>query len=495
MHLILALLAGLTSVLAFAPFEVFLLAPLSLAALFWLMDGENRTRRVVLTGFCWGLGAFLAGVGWLFVAMHRYGGMAVPLAALALLLFCTYLALYPAFMAWLYARLRRGGFWGDALLLASCWTISELLRGWAFTGFPWLAIGYSQTSPSPLAGWAPILGAYGLSFFVALFAALLAKLLRGNWAWVSLRWQAAMLVLVIVAMGAGLARVRWTHPVGAPISVALLQTNVAQDQKWQPGRLMDWLDLNYALVERQKGARLVVLPETSLPMLTDQLPEGYLDALRQGVSRRKADLIVGVFTREGRSIYNSALSLGTSPAQAYHKHHLVPFGEYSPPLFGWFFELAHIPMADQTRGAARQAPLAIAGQKIAINICYEDVFGEELLSALPEASLMLNISNLAWYGDSHAQPQHLQIARLRALETGRPMLRSTNTGMTALIQPDGRVEAALPAFTAGALRVEVSGFAGQTPYSRWANWPVILLAGGGVLWAALLRRRSQQKPA
>ena len=258
---------------------------------------------------------------------------------------------------------------------------------------------------------------------------------------------------------------------------------------------MDWLDLNYTLVERQKGARIVVLPETSLPMLTDQLPEGYLNALHQGVSRRKADLIVGVFTREGRSIYNSALSLGTSPAQAYHKHHLVPFGEYSPPLFGWFFELAHIPMADQTRGATHQAPLAIAGQKIAINICYEDVFGEELLSALPEASLMLNMSNLAWYGDSHAQPQHLQIARLRALETGRPMLRSTNTGMTALIQPDGRVEAVLPAFTAGALRVEVRGFAGQTPYSRWANWPVILLAGGCILWAALLRRRSQQKPA
>lgn len=482
-----ALLAGATSVFAFAPFGASPLVFVCLAVLFMLLHHAASVWQAAARGFAWGLGAFLAGVGWLYVALHQYGGMPAPLAGLALLLFCAYLALFPMLASTLYFRLRRQIWWADALLAGAVWAGSEYLRGWLFTGFPWLAIGYTQTPPSPLAGWAPVFGVFGLSFIVASLAVLaLAAFAARRQPHRHGVWAPLLAVLIVCLAGAGLRQISWTTPVGAPLDVALLQTNIPQDLKWQPEQVMRWLELNYELVARQE-ARLVVLPETSLPVLTEHLPAGYLDALKARIAPRGADLIVGAFTREGAQIFNSAITLGTAPAQRYSKDHLVPFGEYSPPLFGWFYQLADIPMSDQTRGGRPQAPLALAGQQIAVNICYEDVFGAELLHALPEASLLLNLSNLAWYGDSHAQPQHLQIARLRALETGRPMLRATNTGMTAIIQPDGRVSAALPAFRSGALRQQVTGYQGRTPYALWADWPLILATLGIVL--AAWRRR------
>ena len=282
------------------------------------------------------------------------------------------------------------------------------------------------------------------------------------------------MIVVVLAAGAGLRFVAWTQPVGQPLSVALLQTNIPQDLKWQRERLMEWLTLNYDMV-RHQSAPLIVLPETTLPLLDSQLPQGYLDAIRDKALALGGNVIMGVFTHDGDRIYNSAITQGADKEQAYSKRHLVPFGEYSPPLFGWFYQWANIPMSDQTGGARHQPPLELNGQRIAVNICYEDVFGEELLYALPQATVMLNLSNLAWYGDSHAQPQHLQIAQMRALEAGRPMLRATNTGMTAAVLPDGSVAASLPAFTVGTLTVEVQGYQGMTPYARWANWPVLAL--------------------
>ncbi|MFT4173603.1 MAG: apolipoprotein N-acyltransferase, partial [Rhodocyclaceae bacterium] len=279
--------------------------------------------------------------------------------------------------------------------------------------------------------------------------------------------------VVVLALGAGLRLVAWTTPVGAPTRVALLQTNIAQEMKWNRDHIAEWLRLNYEMV-RSHPAQIVVLPETSLPLIDTRLPPGYMDAMQAAAG---GNVIVGVFTRDSQDrIFNSAIARGVDGAQQYSKRHLVPFGEFSPPLFGWFYQLASIPMSDQTRGAKDQPLLSLAGQRIAVNICYEDVFGEELLPALPEATLMLNMSNLAWYGDSHAQPQHLQIARMRALETGRPMLRATNTGMTGIVAPDGSVQALLAPFTADALVADVRGYQGMTPYARTANTPILLIS-------------------
>ncbi|WP_374240638.1 apolipoprotein N-acyltransferase [Zoogloea sp.] len=476
-----AFLAGGASVLAYAPFELFPVAAVSLGVLFWLLGpgapaslcADSRGRRArggFGIGFAWGLGAMLAGVSWLYVALNRFGGMPMPLAGLAVLLFCAFMGLFAGFSGALFGVLRQGRAGRDALLFAAAWLLGEWVRGWAFTGFPWLASGYSQSPPSPLAGFAPVFGVFGVGGLLAAVAALAVAAVGAR------NWRPALVAVLILAAGVGLRGVAWTAPVGEPVRVALLQPNIEQSLKWRPEMLQRWLEVNLSML-RDNPAQLVVLPETTIPLLIDHLPPDYREALARTAAGHGGDVIFGTFVRDdaGR-IFNAAVSLGSAPPAFYAKQHLVPFGEYSPPLFSWFYALASIPMADQTRGAARQPPMALAGQKVAVNICYEDVFGEELIRSLPEATLLLNLSNLAWYGDSFAQPQHLQIARLRALETGRPMLRSTNTGMTALVAPDGRVEAVLPAFAAGALHVAVRGYQGLTPYARWGNWAAVLAA-------------------
>lgn len=483
-----ALLAGAASVLSFAPFGLFPLAFASLAPLAWLLGRARRTRDGLALGFGWGFGSFAGGVSWLYVALNHYGGMAAPLAALAIGLFCAYLALYPALAGALFVRWRPQGAVARAALFAGLWVLAEWLRGVVFTGFPWLAIGYSQTPPSPLAGYLPLIGVYGVGGLVAMLAGLLAF---APWR----RPRAAMLAagsaLALLAAGAGFQGTHWTTPVGAPLSVALIQTNIEQGLKWQPEQFLAVLHTNAELV-RGAAAELVVLPESTLPTLADNLPEGYLDALGGLAADNGGDLVFGVFHRDAQGrIYNAALSVGRSPTQFYAKHHLVPFGEYSPPLFGWFYELVDIPMSDQTRGAAEQPPMALGGQRIALNICYEDLFGAELIRSLPQATMMLNLSNLAWYGDSLAQPQHLQIARVRAIETGRPMLRSTNTGMTAVVQPDGSVSGVLPAFEQGVLQAEVRGYQGLTPYARWGDRAALALAGA-ILAFVMLHSRSRR---
>jgi apolipoprotein N-acyltransferase len=336
-----------------------------------------------------------------------------------------------------------------------------------------------------------LFGVHGVGGLVAWLAALGALL-----PWRSpQRWRPLLAAVALLLLGAGLRLWTWTEPVGAPLKVALVQTNIAQGLKWSPQHFVEVLRLNARLV-RDTAADLVVLPESTLPALAEQLPQGYLDLLGAFARERGGDVVIGLFLRgEGGPagqgpIYNAALSLGSAPQQTYAKQHLVPFGEYSPPLFGWFYRLIDLPMSDQTRGRPDQPPMHFGGQRVALNICYEDLFGAELIRSLPQATLMLNLSNLAWYGDSFAQPQHLQIARVRALETGRPMLRSTNTGMTAVVQPDGQVSAVLPAFEEGVLHAEVQGHQGLTPYARWGDTAALALAALALLAPVALRALS-----
>jgi len=255
---------------------------------------------------------------------------------------------------------------------------------------------------------------------------------------------------------------------------------VAQDMKFRPETLIRTLDRYRELIE-QHPAQLTLLPETALPLFFAELPPAYVAALRAAAERHGGDLILGALSGDGVHYWNSAISLGGSPLQIYRKTHLVPFGEMIPPGFAWFMQLTSIPLSSFARGPERQAPLAVAGRRVAINICYEDAFGEEIIAAAPAAGIFANLSNTAWFGHSLAQPQHLQIARARAMETGRPMLRSTNTGMTALVLPDGSVPAVLPAFTRGVLEVEVPAFKGLTPYARWGDVPALIVALIGMM--------------
>lgn len=486
LQILVALVAGAGSVLAFAPFEIYPIGVLSLAPLVYVSSRVERARAGFGLGFAWGMGAFIAGISWLYIALNRYGGVPAPVAALAIALFCAYLALFPALALGMFVRVRPRSVWLGALAFAGLWVVAEILRGRLFTGFPWLAIGYSQTPPSPLAGFFAVVGVHGVGFIVALLAAMLGLgVQRGRLAVIG---GLSALVIASVA-GAALARIQWTEPEGEPLSVALIQTNVGQALKWAPEKLAEVFTINIELV-RAHSADLVVLPETTLPMLADRLPADFLATLAEPLHSSGGDLVLGVFTRdaEGR-IFNSAISVGSSPAQAYSKQHLVPFGEYMPPFFNWFYRIADIPMSDQTRGARNQPPLRLAGQRIAINICYEDLFGHELIAGLPDATLFLNLSNLAWYGESFAQPQHLQIAQVRAMETGRPMLRATNTGMTAVVQPDGRVAGVMPQFERGALVMSVRGYQGMTPYGRWGDFVALGMAAVALGFVAFVAGR------
>ncbi|MDX9706205.1 MAG: apolipoprotein N-acyltransferase [Azospira sp.] len=470
-----AALSGAAAVLAFAPFGWFVVGWLAMAGLFTLLRRAPTTRRGALVGFAFGCGWFGAGTSWVYVSLSVFGGLPPAMAALSTALFCAALALFPALVGALFVRWRRPGFVAEAVFFTALWTLGEWLRGWLFTGFPWLSLGYSQAPPSPLAGLAPLFGVFGLSLAAAFVGACLAEALRRGLAALSLR-AALPLLPALALIGAAwlLGEVRWTVPEGPPVKVALLQGNVPQEMKWRPEKLTESLAI-YDELMRAHPATLTVLPETAIPAFLGELPSAYLERLLAHAEAQGGDLLFGVPVGDGVVYANAAVSIGVSPSQIYSKSHLVPFGEFVPPGFRWFLDMMHIPMSNFTPGPAGQPPLVIGGQKVAVNICYEDVFGEEIIAALPEATLLLNLSNTAWFGDSLAQPQHLQIAQLRALETGRPMLRATNTGMTAVVGADGRVQATLPPFTRAALVAEVSGHAGLTPYARWGNVAVLLL--------------------
>ncbi len=492
----LVLAAGVLAVAGFAPFNLFPLMILSLAVLFhaWLhARGKWMAFRI---GLVFGFGFFCAGTGWLYVALHDYGGMPMLLSALAIALFAGFLALFPAAAGYAQARLhaKLAGHAGLhsgivlLLLIPAVWVFSEWVRGNIFTGFPWLTAGYSQVPYSPLAGYAPVLGVYGVSLFCAISAGLLVWLWQAGF---SRQGRFALVLLVLVwLIGAGLQQMAWTHAEGEPLKVALLQGNIEESAKFEEGSLVSTLE-TYRRLAESSDARLIVMPETALPILREEMPPLYAEKLLQHVRSNAGDILLGLFERERGLYYNSVVSLGSSPTQHYRKNHLVPFGEFIPlrPLLGVLInEVLHIPMGDQARGGERQQVLQVAGQKVAVDICYEDVFGEEIIRYLPEATMLVNVTNDAWYGHSHAAMQHNQISSMRALETGRMMLRATNTGVTSVIDRDGRILQTLPQHEEGVLTAAVQGYAGRTPYVVWGNAAVLLLAGLLLAAAWLINR-------
>jgi apolipoprotein N-acyltransferase len=502
-----ALLLGLLHAATFAPWQHWWLAIAVLAALFALVmvpRGVDAARPPPLDAaaivLAFGVGWFGAGLAWLYNSMHVYGGMAAPLAAAAVVVFAVYLASFPALATWLSCRLSaRAGPVALALALAGTWTLSEIARGWLFSGFPWLAIGYAQLD-GPLDRLAPLGGVYAVGAAATLVAALVAAAGVASRPRAVLAGTTALLVLVA---SIAVPRGTWTDPYGEPLAVRLVQGNIEQEMKFRPEKLLPTMQQYATLIEAADEA-LIVLPETAWTVPWSSTPESIARRIEAHVRRGHAvsiglplpaaqrdtagsavDALVARATFDA-GIANSVLTLLPDPAapsgiatHRYDKQHLVPFGEFIPLGFRWFVNLMDIPLGDFARGTANQPPLEVGGQRIAFNICYEDLFGEELIGMLHgerPASILANVSNIAWFGDSHALPQHLQISRMRTLETGRPMLRSTNTGVTAAIAADGTVIARMPTYTTGALSVTVQGMAGLTPYARLGNWPAAIVA-------------------
>ncbi|HEY8084741.1 MAG TPA: apolipoprotein N-acyltransferase [Methylophilaceae bacterium] len=472
---ILAALLGAATVLGFAPFYIYPIPIATIAGLFLLWQRSTTPKQAAWLGLIFGLGLFNTGIYWIYISLHDFGGMPFWMAAIATFTLNAFLALFPAMVGWLSKRNRY-------LLMTAplLWVLSEWVRSWIFTGFPWLAVGYSQIPYSPLAGFAPLFGAYGVSLLVAVAASALVF-------WSAKRRRLVLFLLVLWVAGSILKHVEWSEPYHPPISVALLQGNIAQDMKWQPEIAQQTMD-QYLSMAQDSQAQLIVMPETALPTLVQQLPAQYIEQLKQHALQQHGDILFGAVEQENNDYYNSIVSVGSAPTQVYRKSHLVPFGEFIPlkGIFGWIYrDWLNIPLTDMSRGDIHQKPLNVAGQRVAVNICYEDVFGEEIIRQLPQATLLVNVSNDAWYGESLAADQHLQMSQTRAMETARMVLRSTNTGATAVINREGRVVAQLPHFTTAVLTAQAQGYTGATPYTRWGNWPIIsfILIGLGILWS------------
>jgi apolipoprotein N-acyltransferase len=480
---------GAVTVLGFAPFYLFPVPVFTVALLCHFWRGAVTSGHAAALGFSFGMGMFSAGVTWIYVSLHDFGGMPMAAAVISLFVLCGYLSLFPALAGWLLKKLNIAAPIIWSLAAGALWGLSDWLRSVLFTGFPWLTLGYSQAPSSPLAGYASILGVYGISLILVSSAALMSLLLDKQFR--SRRYLLPL--LAIWMMGFGLQHVQWTHPQGERVTVSLLQGNISQDLKWRADQIASSMD-TYTRLALASNSRLIITPEISVPLFRDEVPSSYLAELASHAKRNDGDILIGmVETPESNRYYNSMFSFGASPEQSYRKHHLVPFGEFIPLkfLFGWVADV--FPLSDLSRGGLDQRPMNLAGQKVAVNICYEDVFGEEIIKQLPEATLLANVSNDAWFGRSIGPQQHLQISQMRALETGRYMLRATNTGVTAIINERGIVLQAAEIFTTTALNGAVQGYVGETPYIRFGNTLLFALSGSILLIALLPRFRGQGK--
>lgn len=464
---------GALLTLAFAPSGQFWLAPLATIPL--LFSCLVSTPRIAAWhGFWFGCGLFLAGIYWFYVSIHVFGEAPLWIAIFLMLSVVVIMGFYNAAAAWLICRLAGGRILAFVAIAPAAWVVIEWLRGWVLSGFPWMSLGYSQID-SPLAGFAPLLGVYGVSLVLVLCAAsLLAAAL------VDSRRRYAFLAVAVLPWVAGqaLLQIEWTRPAGDAIRTTIVQGGVSQDQKWLPQQFARTLDLYRDATLNGRDHSLVVWPEVALPAAIDQV-EAYLDDIERRVVANGQSLALGILERDFAqgAVFNSVLMINGKDRRTYRKRHLVPFGEYFPvPDFvrEWM-RLMSLPNSDMTPGDARQALLETAsGEKIAVAICYEDAYGAEQLYAFPGATLIVNVSNDAWFGDTIAPHQHLEIARMRALEVGRYIVRATNNGVSAFVDEKGKILQTGPQFEFVTMTRDVVPMSGMTPYARSGNLPLVL---------------------
>ncbi|NCF28581.1 MAG: apolipoprotein N-acyltransferase [Gammaproteobacteria bacterium] len=484
--MVLSGLAGLVLPLSFSPFNLFPVAPLSVAILFAVWT-QVPARRAFLCGWLYGLACFGFGVFWIHESF-QFNRIAIGWALLLTGLLVMFLALYPAIVGYAVRRLgvenRR---YQLLLLMPAAWVLAEWVRGWFFTGFTWLQLGYSQVG-SPLQSLLPVGGIYAASWAVAVSAGLILLGLRepGRKRWL---WLAALASMWIG--GWLLGTVKWTEPEGDALEVALVQGNVPQDRKWMREMRRPTLERYLTLTRQHWDADLIVWPESALPGLRDNF-DAYVERLATEARENNSYVMFGVpvVNRDTLEFYNSVFVVG-GREMVYHKRHLVPFGEYLPldALIRPVTEFLGLPVADFSLGPDTQPLLEAAGHRLGVSVCYEIAFGNEIAKALPEAALLVTVSNDAWFGTSIGPHQHMQIARARALETGRYLLRATNTGITAIVDPDGVIVAHAPQFEVQVLEGEVSAMGGATPYVRSGDVPVIALALLVLMGAAAMARR------
>lgn len=490
---LMAFIAGSVTVVGFAPFSMFPVAIFALALL-----NESLSAGTAGAGFrrgwLFGLGLLGFGITWVRISLNEFGNMDAWAADLLMALLVVAMAMYYGLAGWLARRLQPVWSWsGPVLLLPGLFVLFEWLRGWLFTGFPWLLLGYTQID-GPLAGFAPIVGVYGLSLLTAISGGLLWGLIR--WSGRG-RLSAGTALASLWLGGLVLQSVPWTQPVGEPFKATVLQANIPQQLKWAPEARLDIIEAYVDLTLEHLDADLILWPETAVPDFLHEVRQPLLEPLAQRAREEGLEIVLGipVLDLEQRRYYNGLLSIG-SQEDLYAKRHLVPFGEFLPfkAWLGPLVDMFAIPMSDFSSGTAPRPLLTVGTRPVGASICYEDIFPDEVAQALPEAQYLISVSNDAWFGDSLAPHQHLEMARMRALETGRDLVRATNTGISAIVDWRGRIIGEVPAFVRGAFSAPVQPRGGATPFVQGGNWLSIGLALGMVIAALLLGLRRRRIP-
>ncbi|MDY7220189.1 apolipoprotein N-acyltransferase [Denitrificimonas sp. JX-1] len=488
---VLALTVGALITLALAPFNFWALALIACSVLY-LSLSQLSPSQAALRGWAFGLGMFTSGTSWVYVSIHDYGAAPPFLAGFLTAVFVAGLSLFLALFGWLWARFIRQQqhTLSNAWAFAALWVTIEAFRGWFLTGFPWLYLGYSQLD-GPLSGLAPLGGVWLISFALVLTSVLLVTLLLNKQR--LSRCTAVISILALWGLGFTLQAKNWTETAGEPLTVTAIQGNIEQNLKWDPAQIEAQLALYQTLTLNAAASDLIIWPETAVPILKDQA-QGYLNSMERIINRQNSALITGLPLRQYDSYgdlryYNAITTLGDSNGE-YLKQKLVPFGEYVPlqEMLRGLIAFFDLPMSDFARGPSKQAPLDAKGYKIAPYICYEVVYPEFATELAAQSDILLTISNDTWFGTSIGPWQHLQMAQMRALEAGRWMIRSTNNGISALIDPKGQINATIPQFEQSILRGSVVPMQGLTPYLRWQSWPLILLSALCLVLAFVQRK-------
>ncbi|MDS1309370.1 apolipoprotein N-acyltransferase [Marinobacter xiaoshiensis] len=474
------LVAGALQTLTFSPFHLWWLGPIS-ALMILLVCIPLPARKLFFAGLLAGLGLFGSGATWVYISISEFGNTSIPVSVLLTAAFVAVLALFPALAFWFWGKLAKASAVRRLILFPAIWILGDWLRGWLLTGFPWLYLGTAHTD-GPLAGMAPIIGVHGLTFLITASG---AAIFGAGWLLTRQRHTSAGIVAVITLIpwlaAPALNRVDWTDISSEPTSVAAMQGNIPQLIKWDPEFLKDQIVAYLGMTEPYWDVDLILWPETAIPIPQDQAGK-IIDHIEENLGENST-LITGIpwygFSERagGFTYHNSIMAMGNGEG-IYHKQKLVPFGEYVPlegvlrGLIGFF----DLPMSSFTRGPKNQSPLNANGTKVMPFICYEVAYPDFLARNAVNSDLLLTISNDGWFGDSVGPLQHLQIARMRALETGRYMIRGTNNGVTAIIDNKGQITARIPQFERAVLTGEVFKASGSTPYMAAASWPVLTLA-------------------
>lgn len=477
---LLAIFAGCISVLAFAPFSYPYVIVLSLLLLLLVIDdlGANSSKWKILGyGYLYGLAYFNTQIYWIFYSLYVKIGAGFFVSLIAMIGFTLFLASYIAGAVYFYVRLKTKIMLVNVLILfPGLWVFFEWLRGWFLTGFAWCEVGYTQVGNSFFRGFYPLIGNYGVSYLILSLTGALYLVVRSKPMQISKKYVrlAIFYCIAVFVVGALIQNNLYTTTFGRPIKVAILQGNISESVKWSDRTN---LDIYKGLVEQAK-ADLILIPETAISQFEFNLPAGYMDSLVKIANSKNASLILGIpkVISEDNDYVNAAM-LVTDPKHPYYaKAHLVPYGEYIPAkwLLGPIYKSVSLPMVGFSAGSTYQEPLVAANQKLAFNICYENGFSAELIKAAANSTIMVNLSDMVWYGSTIAKDEHLQISQARALENQRYFIQATNTGLSAIIRPDGKIQAVLPIFEKVILEDYVGGRIGITPFERYGNWPIII---------------------